>query len=123
MHPLLCLMIRELHSHTVELAGVYVVFVIRPMIFPHISLFGIIVPCALSSVFRSQDVRIVYSKTQEYESIARQLGIMADIKAGVPRTAYMGIVTLSWKGTRVFVTPEAIPFRLSRKGSEAQANA
>jgi hypothetical protein len=37
--------------------------------------------------------------------VANRLGIMDDEKAGVPRTAYMGIVTIFWKGHYLHIAP------------------
>lgn len=47
----------------------------------------------------------MYNGFSDYELISKRLGVMTDVKAGVPRTAYMGVVSL-WKGdTRVFIVP------------------
>ncbi|XP_052236937.1 alpha-1,3-mannosyl-glycoprotein 2-beta-N-acetylglucosaminyltransferase-like isoform X2 [Dreissena polymorpha] len=51
------------------------------------------------------DVRIQYSTKQQFKDIAKQLGIMDDFKAGVERTAYMGVVSFTYKGQRVNVAP------------------
>ena len=40
-----------------------------------------------------------------FERTARALGIMENIKAGVPRTAYHGVVMLRMGGRRVFIAP------------------
>ena len=51
-------------------------------------------------------IRIEYKSTEEYLNVAKVLGIMADIKAGVPRGAYLGIVTVKLKrGNVLFITP------------------
>uniref|UniRef100_A0AC34Q4N6 Alpha-1,3-mannosyl-glycoprotein 2-beta-N-acetylglucosaminyltransferase n=1 Tax=Panagrolaimus sp. JU765 TaxID=591449 RepID=A0AC34Q4N6_9BILA len=50
-------------------------------------------------------VRIEYSTMHEYTEIARKLHIMIDTKAGVPRTAYHGIVTCFINGIRIYVAP------------------
>ena len=42
-----------------------------------------------------EDVRLEYDNLKAFKRIAKQLGIMDDEKAGVPRTAYMGVVTLN----------------------------
>lgn len=57
-----------------------------------------------------------YTDPATFTSIANRLGIMSDFKAGVPRTAYMGVVTLWWKGTRVFVVPSASRRSLPKGG-------
>lgn len=52
-----------------------------------------------------QGVVVEYGNEREYESLARQVGIMQDTKAGVPRTAYMGVVSV-WVGdTKVYLAP------------------
>jgi alpha-1,3-mannosyl-glycoprotein beta-1,2-N-acetylglucosaminyltransferase len=48
---------------------------------------------------------VTYNSMQEYTKIAKQLQIMADTKAGVPRTAYLGIVTAFVNNLRVYVAP------------------
>jgi alpha-1,3-mannosyl-glycoprotein beta-1,2-N-acetylglucosaminyltransferase len=48
-------------------------------------------PEALELV-KAGDVRLEYSSLQEFKRAAEALGIMADEKAGVPRTAYRGVV-------------------------------
>eukprot|EP00795_Rhopilema_esculentum_P013361 gene13361-4214_t len=50
-------------------------------------------------------VRIQYSSNTEVESLARKFGLMTDLKAGVPRTAYKGIVSFVHNGKRVYLTP------------------
>jgi alpha-1,3-mannosyl-glycoprotein beta-1,2-N-acetylglucosaminyltransferase len=48
--------------------------------------------------------RVEYHSMNEYAAYARQLNIMADSKAGVPRTAYRGIVTCFINGIRIYLT-------------------
>ncbi|KAF6037032.1 MGAT1 [Bugula neritina] len=50
-------------------------------------------------------VRILYKNKNEFKVIAKALDIMNDFKDGVPRTAYMGIISIFFKGIRVFVVP------------------
>lgn len=46
-----------------------------------------------------------YGSARDFESLAKQLGIMQDTKAGIPRTAYMGVVPV-WVGdTKVYLAP------------------
>ncbi|GMI56149.1 hypothetical protein TeGR_g3586 [Tetraparma gracilis] len=40
-----------------------------------------------------------------FERVAKQLGIMDNIKANVPRTAYKGVVEFAWNGGYIFVAP------------------
>lgn len=53
-----------------------------------------------------KEYRIQYSQLGEYLEIAGQLQIMGDFKAGVPRTAYLGIVTCFINHIRIFVAPD-----------------
>lgn len=53
-----------------------------------------------------QAIVIEYDGDQDFEAIAKGLGVMWDIKAGVPRTAYMGIVTFWYKDTEVYIAPK-----------------
>ena len=51
------------------------------------------------------DVVVSYSSAKEYVSMCKRLGVMEDLKAGVPRTGYQGVVTLRMGGRRVFLAP------------------
>ena len=42
-------------------------------------------------------------------AIASELGIMVDRAAKVPRTAYMGVVSVVYRGFRLFIVPEDGP--------------
>lgn len=53
-----------------------------------------------------EPIRVTYHNKYEFEHLARQYGIMTDFKAGVPRTAYMGIVTIYKDGRRIFIVPD-----------------
>ena len=55
-------------------------------------------------------VKVLYKGTaSDFENTARQLGLMDNIKAGVPRTAYRGVVSF-WAGsTQVHLTPRSGP--------------
>lgn len=54
--------------------------------------------------------RLVYKSQADYETrIARMLGIIPDIKAGVPRGAYRGIVPLYYNHHRLFLAPSRQP--------------
>jgi alpha-1,3-mannosyl-glycoprotein beta-1,2-N-acetylglucosaminyltransferase len=52
------------------------------------------------------EMRITYSGFGEYESLANWAGVMPDVKAGVPRGAYRGIVTTYLKGAKLHLCPE-----------------
>mmetsp|Transcript_31705 Transcript_31705/g.79201 ORF Transcript_31705/g.79201 Transcript_31705/m.79201 type:complete len:452 (+) Transcript_31705:91-1446(+) len=51
------------------------------------------------------DLRISYSSPKEFERLAKQLGLMTDLKAGVPRTGYLGVVTFRRGACRIFLAP------------------
>lgn len=51
------------------------------------------------------DVRVTYKTMDDFKNIAKELGIMDDFKAGVERTAYLGVVSVSYNGQRVHVAP------------------
>ena len=46
-----------------------------------------------------------YGSVGEYPAIAHRFGYLDDVKAGVPRTAYHGVVTLKHKGCRKLAVP------------------
>lgn len=50
-------------------------------------------------------VRITYRSHGEFTNLARSFGIMTDFKAGVPRTAYKGIVTFYRNNRRIYIAP------------------
>lgn len=50
-------------------------------------------------------IKIMYSGNDDFVDMAINLGIMKEFKAGVPRTAYNGIVTCFYKKTRLFLVP------------------
>eukprot|EP00316_Scyphosphaera_apsteinii_P004131 CAMPEP_0119305396 /NCGR_PEP_ID=MMETSP1333-20130426/6410_1 /TAXON_ID=418940 /ORGANISM="Scyphosphaera apsteinii, Strain RCC1455" /LENGTH=500 /DNA_ID=CAMNT_0007308479 /DNA_START=187 /DNA_END=1689 /DNA_ORIENTATION=- len=50
-------------------------------------------------------VRVLYANKKELAGFCSQLGIMDDLKAGVPRTAYRGVITLRINGRLVFLAP------------------
>ncbi|XP_052786511.1 alpha-1,3-mannosyl-glycoprotein 2-beta-N-acetylglucosaminyltransferase-like isoform X2 [Mya arenaria] len=51
------------------------------------------------------EVRVTYKTKEQFKDAAKKLGIMDDFKAGVERTAYMGVVSFSYQGQRVHVAP------------------
>jgi alpha-1,3-mannosyl-glycoprotein beta-1,2-N-acetylglucosaminyltransferase len=56
---------------------------------------------------KSQNVRLEYATFAEFQQLATQLHLMADEKAGVPRTAYKGIVETRPHGDYlVFLMPK-----------------
>ena len=58
----------------------------------------------------SETARMEYGSVQEYASIARQFGLMDDVREGTPRSAYNGIVQFVWDSKttkiRVFIAPQ-----------------
>lgn len=51
------------------------------------------------------DLRVPYSSRRDFERLAKLLGLMPELKAGVPRTAYRGVVTFRRGPCRVFLAP------------------
>ncbi|XP_038580925.1 alpha-1,3-mannosyl-glycoprotein 2-beta-N-acetylglucosaminyltransferase b [Micropterus salmoides] len=49
--------------------------------------------------------RVQYSSRDSFKVFARNLGVMDDLKSGVPRTGYRGIVCFLYRGRRVFLAP------------------
>lgn len=49
--------------------------------------------------------RVQYSSRDSFKVLARNLGVMDDLKSGVPRTGYRGIVSFLHRGRRVFLCP------------------
>ncbi|XP_061764288.1 alpha-1,3-mannosyl-glycoprotein 2-beta-N-acetylglucosaminyltransferase b [Nerophis ophidion] len=50
--------------------------------------------------------RVKYSSRDSFKVLARNLGVMDDLKSGVPRTGYRGVVRFLYRGRRVFLAPE-----------------
>ncbi|EEB15549.1 alpha-1,3-mannosyl-glycoprotein 2-beta-N-acetylglucosaminyltransferase, putative [Pediculus humanus corporis] len=50
-------------------------------------------------------VRLPYYTKDQYKKSAKYIGLMDDFRSGVPRTAYRGVVTFSYKGKRVHLAP------------------
>ncbi|CAL8297184.1 unnamed protein product [Lota lota] len=49
--------------------------------------------------------RVQYSSRDSFKALARSLGVMDDLKSGVPRTGYRGVVSFLHRGRRVFLSP------------------
>ncbi|KAL7382541.1 hypothetical protein ABVT39_024160 [Epinephelus coioides] len=49
--------------------------------------------------------RVEYSSRDSFKVFARNLGVMDDLKSGVPRTGYRGIVSFLYRGRRVCLAP------------------
>uniref|UniRef100_UPI00398E69DF alpha-1,3-mannosyl-glycoprotein 2-beta-N-acetylglucosaminyltransferase b n=1 Tax=Pristiophorus japonicus TaxID=55135 RepID=UPI00398E69DF len=50
-------------------------------------------------------VRVQYSTRDTFKAFARALGAMDDLKSGVPRAGYRGVVTFMFRGRRVYLAP------------------
>ena len=58
-------------------------------------------------IARTQNTRLHYDSFQEFQMLARYLGLMTDEKAGIPRTAYRGVVEVRPHGEHIlFLTPK-----------------
>ena len=51
------------------------------------------------------DLVLRYRDEADFVSMCKQLGLMEDLKAGVPRTAYHGVVFVRINGRRIFLAP------------------
>ncbi|XP_026790919.3 alpha-1,3-mannosyl-glycoprotein 2-beta-N-acetylglucosaminyltransferase a [Pangasianodon hypophthalmus] len=49
--------------------------------------------------------RLQYSSPQDFKTVARGLGIMDDLKSGVPRAGYRGVVSFFSQGKRIYIAP------------------
>ncbi|XP_044161307.1 alpha-1,3-mannosyl-glycoprotein 2-beta-N-acetylglucosaminyltransferase [Bufo gargarizans] len=50
-------------------------------------------------------VRVEYTTRDTFKAMARVFGVMDDLKSGVARVAYMGVVSFTHRGRRVFLAP------------------
>lgn len=50
-------------------------------------------------------VRLQYSGRDSFKALAKALGAMDDLKSGVPRAGYRGVVTFMYRGRRVYLAP------------------
>ena len=53
----------------------------------------------------TSDLKVWYGDSKEFVRICKSLGLMEDLKAGIPRTAYRGVVLVRIGGRRVFLAP------------------
>jgi len=65
-----------------------------------------------------KDVKLIYRSQKHFEQLARQLRIMGEWKAGVPRGSYQGVVTfkLNEGRMRVFLAPSPKTINLHQEG-------
>ncbi|VDM58174.1 unnamed protein product [Angiostrongylus costaricensis] len=55
--------------------------------------------------FAAVNSTVMFSSTKEWFILGQQFGIMVDIRGGMQRTAYYGIVSLMFKNCRIFLVP------------------
>jgi len=53
----------------------------------------------------NEPIRVTYNSKYEFENIARRYGMMSDLKSGVARTAYRGIITIYRDSRRIYIAP------------------
>jgi alpha-1,3-mannosyl-glycoprotein beta-1,2-N-acetylglucosaminyltransferase len=53
------------------------------------------------------EFRLTYRTREGFTLLAKKLEIMEDLRAGVPRTAYRGVVSFMFSGRRVYLAPGA----------------
>lgn len=53
----------------------------------------------------SGDVKVLYRDQRHLVAMFKELQLMEDLKAGVPRTGYHGVVLVRIHGRRVFLAP------------------
>ena len=53
----------------------------------------------------SGDLKVLYRDKTHLIAMCKALGLMEDLKAGVPRTAYHGVILIRMSGRRVFLAP------------------
>ena len=51
------------------------------------------------------DLRLEYENENDFVKLCKRLGLMEDLKAGIPRTAYHGVVMIRMNGRRLFLAP------------------
>ncbi|TSK28261.1 Alpha-1,3-mannosyl-glycoprotein 2-beta-N-acetylglucosaminyltransferase [Bagarius yarrelli] len=49
--------------------------------------------------------RVQYSSRDSFKVLARSLGVMDDLKSGVPRAGYRGVVSFLFHGRRIYLAP------------------
>ncbi|XP_034730674.1 alpha-1,3-mannosyl-glycoprotein 2-beta-N-acetylglucosaminyltransferase a [Etheostoma cragini] len=49
--------------------------------------------------------RLQYSSKDSFKVLAKNLGVMDDLKSGVPRTGYRGVVSFISRGKRIYLAP------------------
>ncbi|KAI4884237.1 hypothetical protein NFI96_011601 [Prochilodus magdalenae] len=49
--------------------------------------------------------RVEYSSPESFKALSRNLGVMDDLKSGVPRAGYRGVVSFFSRGRRIYIAP------------------
>ncbi|UMM42413.1 hypothetical protein L5515_018252 [Caenorhabditis briggsae] len=62
---------------------------------------------ATTSMEKTYNYKIAYKNIRDWHKYAAKFKLMTDIRGGMQRTAYYGVVTLMYKNCRVFVVPES----------------
>ncbi|EDO42255.1 predicted protein, partial [Nematostella vectensis] len=55
--------------------------------------------------FDMKEVKLLYSSQRSFERLAKAIGAMTDLKSGVARASYKGVVTVMYKRTRLYLVP------------------
>ncbi|KAL2080363.1 hypothetical protein ACEWY4_024156 [Coilia grayii] len=58
-----------------------------------------------SSLKGAGPFRVQYSSRDSFKGLARNLGVMDDLKSGVPRAGYRGVVSFMSRGRRIYLAP------------------
>ncbi|XP_074649408.1 alpha-1,3-mannosyl-glycoprotein 2-beta-N-acetylglucosaminyltransferase-like [Tubulanus polymorphus] len=53
----------------------------------------------------AKTVRVEYTKRTQFKNTAKRLGLMDDLKSGVPRAGYRGVVSFMRNNKRIFLSP------------------
>lgn len=59
----------------------------------------------ITKLDKSRAYKIVYGGQSDYKRLADRFGMLNDVKAGVPRAAYYGVVNIFYRGVRIFLMP------------------
>jgi hypothetical protein len=57
---------------------------------------------------RSSDVRVEYADLDDYAIHCEALGLLGDVRSGIPRSSYMGVVVFHHGASRVFLAPRSL---------------
>uniref|UniRef100_A0A5K3FL46 Alpha-1,3-mannosyl-glycoprotein 2-beta-N-acetylglucosaminyltransferase n=1 Tax=Mesocestoides corti TaxID=53468 RepID=A0A5K3FL46_MESCO len=61
-----------------------------------------------STLPQSVEFRLEYHTQQDFVSAAQLIGAMHDFKSGIPRTAYKGVVSVFYRGRRIYLAPSGV---------------